>query len=291
MKRNSFFIVLILLLSLSSKGYSQRPYGIYLPGDNCLLYSSYDMDGNWMGEYIYLRNGETELIEGKEYNKVYYENKTKTDNYSILLHMRREGKKILVRYDEYKDLLSVQGRDMTDFDKLCRYEVTTDGDLILYDFGMQEGDMFRHIEGLDDIYVVKIAKCTWNHSSTCHKDIMAVRLSNGVTLLEDLGFESFNSRLSVRFDDSVMPPVWTSPDFFDYLNEHTNRKTFLDFAIIGEERVYDAIFDGGGSSVESITFNKSQMPFDIFDLQGRRVKSQPTQKGIYIQNGRKIVVK
>ena len=27
------------------------------------------MDGNWMGEYIYLRNGETELIEGKEYNK------------------------------------------------------------------------------------------------------------------------------------------------------------------------------------------------------------------------------
>ena len=205
--------------------------------------------------------------------------------------MRREGKKILVRYDEYKDLLSVQGRDMTDFDKLCRYEVTTDGDLILYDFGMQEGDMFRHIEGLDDIYVVKIAKCTWNHSSTCHKDIMAVRLSNGVTLLEDLGFESFNSRLSVRFDDSVMPPVWTSPDFFDYLNEHTNRKTFLDFAIIGEERVYDAIFDGGGSSVESITFNKSQMPFDIFDLQGRRVKSQPTQKGIYIQNGRKIVVK
>ena len=288
---NRLLIVLILLLSLSSKGFSQRPYGIYLPGDNCLLYSSYDMDGNWMGEYIYLRNGETELIEGKEYNKVYYENKTKTDNYSILLHMRREGKKILVRYDEYKDLLSAQGRDMTDFDKLCRYEVTTDGDLILYDFGMQEGDMFRHIEGLDDIYVVKIAKCTWNHSSTCHKDIMAVRLSNGVTLLEDLGFESFNSRLSVRFDDSMMPPVWTSPDFFDYLNEHTNRKTFLDFAIIGEERVYDAIFDGGGSSVESITFNKSQMPFDIFDLQGRRVKSQPTQKGIYIQNGRKVLVK
>ena len=72
---NRLLIVLILLLSLSSKGFSQRPYGIYLPGDNCLLYSSYDMDGNWMGEYIYLRNGETELIEGKEYNKVYYENR------------------------------------------------------------------------------------------------------------------------------------------------------------------------------------------------------------------------
>lgn len=278
---NRLLIVLILLLSLSSKGYSQRPYGIYLPGDNCLLYSSYDMDGNWMGEYIYLRNGETELIEGKEYNKVYYENKTKTDNYSILLHMRREGKKILVRYDEYKDLLSVQGRDMTDFDKLCRYEVTTDGDLILYDFGMQVGDKFRHVEGLEDIYVTERRKCTWNYNSTCNHEITAIFLSNHVTLLEGVGYERFN----------IVGPFSKTPDFFDYLNEHPNKKIQLEFAIVGEERIYDLIFDGGGSSVESITFNKSQMPFDIFDLQGRRVKSQPTQKGLYIQNGRKVLVK
>ena len=278
---NRLLIVLILLLSLSSKGFSQRPYGIYLPGDNCLLYSSYDMDGNWMGEYIYLRNGETELIEGKEYNKVYYENKTKTDNYSILLHMRREGKKILVRYDEYKSLQAVLGRDMTDFDKLCRYEVTADGDMILYDFGMQVGDKFRHVEGLEDIYVTERRKCTWNYNSTCNHEITAIFLSNHVTLLEGVGYERFN----------IVGPFSKTPDFFDYLNEHPNKKTQLEFAIVGEERIYDLIFDGGGSSVESITFNKSQMPFDIFDLQGRRVKSQPTQKGIYIQNGRKIVVK
>lgn len=278
---NRLLIVLILLLSLSSKGFSQRPYGIYLPGDNCLLYSSYDMDGNWMGEYIYLRNGETELIEGKEYNKVYYENKTKTDNYSILLHMRREGKKILVRYDEYKSLQAVLGRDMTDFDKLCRYEVTADGDMILYDFGMQVGDKFRHVEGLEDIYVTERRKCTWNYNSTCNHEITAIFLSNHVTLLEGVGYERFN----------IVGPFSKTPDFFDYLNEHPNKKTQLEFAIVGEERIYDLIFDGGGSSVESITFNKSQMPFDIFDLQGRRVKSQPTQKGIYIQNGRKVLVK
>lgn len=278
---NRLLIVLILLLSLSSKGFSQRPYGIYLPGDNCLLYSSYDMDGNWMGEYIYLRNGETELIEGKEYNKVYYENKTKTDNYSILLHMRREGKKILVRYDEYKSLQAVLGRDMTDFDKLCRYEVTADGDMILYDFGMQVGDKFRHVEGLEDIYVTERRKCTWNYNSTCNHEITAIFLSNHVTLLEGVGYERFN----------IVGPFSKTPDFFDYLNEHPNKKTQLEFAIVGEERIYDLIFDGGGSSIESITFNKSQMPFDIFDLQGRRVKSQPTQKGIYIQNGRKVLVK
>lgn len=278
---NRLLIVLILLLSLSSKGFSQRPYGIYLPGDNCLLYSSYDMDGNWMGEYIYLRNGETELIEGKEYNKVYYENKTKTDNYSILLHMRREGKKILVRYDEYKSLQAVLGRDMTDFDKLCRYEVTADGDMILYDFGMQVGDKFRHVEGLEDIYVTERRKCTWNYNSTCNHEITAIFLSNHVTLLEGVGYERFN----------IIGPFSKTPDFFDYLNEHPNKKIQLEFAIVGEERIYDLIFDGGGSSVESITFDKSQMPFDIFDLQGRRVKSQPTQKGIYIQNGRKVLVK
>lgn len=278
---NRLLIVLILLLSLSSKGFSQRPYGIYLPGDNCLLYSSYDMDGNWMGEYIYLRNGETELIEGKEYNKVYYENKTKTDNYSILLHMRREGKKILVRYDEYKSLQAVLGRDMTDFDKLCRYEVTADGDMILYDFGMQVGDKFRHVEGLEDIYVTERRKCTWNYNSTCNHEITAIFLSNHVTLLEGVGYERFN----------IVGPFSKTPDFFDYLNEHPNKKIQLEFAIVGEERIYDLIFDGGGSSVESITFDKSQMPFDIFDLQGRRVKSQPTQKGIYIQNGRKVLVK
>jgi len=281
MKRNSFFIVLILLLSLSSKGYSQRPERLYLPGDNCLWYSSYAP--NWMGEYIYLRNGETELIEGKEYNKVYYENKTKTDNYSILLHMRREGKKILVRYDEYKDLLSVQGRDMTDFDKLCRYEVTTDGDLILYDFGMQEGDKFRHVEGLKDIYVVERFKCTWNYNSTCHKDIMAIRLSNGVMLLEDLGYETFYPSLSESNDDSV----WTSPDFFDYLNLHPSKKTSLMFSIVGEERIYDLFFDGG-SSIESPHSDIPQTSSAIFDLYGRRMTGSP-KKGIYIQNGKKIL--
>jgi hypothetical protein len=195
--------------------------------------------------------------------------------------MRREGEKILVRYDEYKSLQAVLGRDMTDFDKLCRYEVTADGDMILYDFGMQVGDKFRHVEGLEDIYVTERRKCTWNYNSTCNHEITAIFLSNHVTLLEGVGYERFN----------IVGPFSKTPDFFDYLNEHPNKKIQLEFAIVGEERIYDLIFDGGGSSVESITFNKSQMPFDIFDLQGRRVKSQPTQKGLYIQNGRKIVVK
>lgn len=278
---NRLLIVLILLLSLSSKGFSQRPYGIYLPGDNCLYYSSWDTNHNLIKEYVYLKNGDMEQVERKEYYKVCYENKSDTGQFSVILHMRQEGEKILVRYDEYKSLQAVLGRDMTDFDKLCRYEVTADGDMILYDFGMQVGDKFRHVEGLEDIYVVERCKCWWNYNSTCNHEITAIFLSNHVTLLEGIGYERYN----------IVGPASKTPDFFDYLNEHPNKKTQLTFAIVGEERVYDAIFDGGGSSVESITFNKSQIPFDIFDLQGRRVKGQPTQKGIYIQNGKKVVVK
>lgn len=278
---NRLFFVLILLLSLPSKGFSQLPSWLYLPGDNCLYYSSWDTNQNLIKEYVYLKNDDMEQVEGKEYYKVCYENKSKTGQFSVILHMRQEGEKILVRYDEYKSLQAVLGRDMTDFDKLCRYEVTADGDMILYDFGMQVGDKFRHVEGLEDIYVVDRRKCTWNYNSICNHEITAIFLSNHVSLLEGLGYERFN----------IVGSAPKTPDFFDYLNEHPNKKTQLTFAIVGEERIYDLIFDGGGSSVGSITFDKSQMPFDIFDLQGRRVKGQPTQKGLYIQNGKKVIVK
>ena len=112
---------------------------------------------------------------------------------------------------------------------------------------------------------------------------MAIRLSNGVMLLEDLGYETFYPSLSESNDDSV----WTSPDFFDYLNLHPSKKTSLMFSIVGEERIYDLFFDGG-SSIESPHSDIPQTSSAIFDLYGRRMTGSP-KKGIYIQNGKKII--
>jgi hypothetical protein len=45
------------------------------------------------------------------------------------------------------------------------------------------------------------------------------------------------------------------------------------------------------TTVHNITIATREESSDFYDLQGRHLDSQPTNKGIYIQNGKKIVVK
>ena len=52
---------------------------------------------------------------------------------------------------------------------------------------------------------------------------------------------------------------------------------------------YSEMITEGTSGVNSATATQPQASF-IYDLQGRRLKEQP-RKGLYIQNGRKVVVK
>ena len=48
---------------------------------------------------------------------------------------------------------------------------------------------------------------------------------------------------------------------------------------------------GGGTGIESMEDVRSQMEDVYYTIDGRKVDSKPTQRGIYIKNGKKIVVK
>ena len=50
-------------------------------------------------------------------------------------------------------------------------------------------------------------------------------------------------------------------------------------------------WEGGNADLEAIHIDLFQPSGSVFDLQGRRLTEKPSQPGIYIQNGRKVVIK
>ena len=50
--------------------------------------------------------------------------------------------------------------------------------------------------------------------------------------------------------------------------------------------------DGETTGIQPIRMENGTTPAEgIYDLSGRRIQGQPTQKGVYIQNGKKVVIK
>ena len=45
------------------------------------------------------------------------------------------------------------------------------------------------------------------------------------------------------------------------------------------------------TGIENVSSQMSEVRGAFYDLNGRRLNGQPTQKGVYIRNGKKIIVK
>ena len=228
---------------------------------------------------------ETEEVNGKTYMIVYdaYAN----NGYTIYkLHMRREDSQIRVIYDEYKQFMhDSRGRDMSDFDSQCQYEVTDDGEMVLYDFSMQPGDKFRSVEGREDVYVVGKQKMN-QYILTDLEEPQGLLLSNGIFILDNVGAAYYKDS-HMSYNEVV------DVDFFDYLHlEKGVRSRELTHAQLGAIRLFDDHSDGkdvnGISSLPTSAQTNSEAR--IFDLGGRELKSTPAS-GIYIRNGKKFVVK
>ena len=228
-----------------------------------------------------------EEVEGKTYyiaryvqfGRSYGDTFTKPEIKETDLHMRAEGKRVLVRYDEYKALMQGRGYDMEHFDEQCQYEVTADGDLVLYDFGMQVGDKFRSVPGKEDVYVVDRHKEFPSRVAHTQENRDVICLSNGAKIVENIGYKGLKENYGWYRE--------ASGDFFDYLNFSSEYGMGLAEAMYNYEYVWEDHLDGP-SAVALPQVEKELSPF--FDLQGRRMTGQPT-KGIYIHNGRKVVVK
>lgn len=161
------------------------------------------------------------------------------------------------------------------------YNLTADStELILYDYTMEVGDSYRHVDGYEDIVVV--GKDTIELSDDPTTSRRRLTLSNGLVLIEGIGCINSNGML------------------LDYLNpeaKYASRYTYLSACYRNRDGYvyYDYEKDSGLHIVDQATLGiegasaRSLKLTGIYDLQGRRLKDIPT-KGLYIRNGKKHVI-
>ncbi|MBR6593388.1 MAG: hypothetical protein IKK81_12335 [Prevotella sp.] len=169
-------------------------------------------------------------IKGKIYKKLYlvalqyagYSTRS-TDNgdANYALALREEGGKVLVDYDEYMNYLRkefVKNNIIPRGDSLfIPYHKTQEGELVLYDFNMQIGDKYSHIEGYQDISVVDINQIVFEDG----KNRKLFTLSNGAKIIEGIG--CINS-CGLLFDylNPSKPSYNNDKQHFAYLSQFSN---------------------------------------------------------------------
>lgn len=111
-----------------------------------------------------------------------------------------------------------------------------------------------------------------------------ITLSNGCEILENIGFRGQTHNWDPRTEPGY--------DFFDYLNPSDKYGSILYFAKLNYQYAWEDCLDGGQSGIEKVTSTTdSQATSDSYTVDGRRISSQDMHKGLYIQNGKKVVVK
>ncbi len=192
-----------------------------------------------------------------------------------IVHVRWKDGRVLIKKEDYADLLDKNsGKELGNKDYIP-YKETEDGFLVLYDFNMQLGDSYRHVEGYDDIIVERIDEITTIDGVSRR----LLTLSNGCQVLEGIG--CLNSPGLFFFYLNPLLDV----DDWDYIGLYyfwtTDNKGKVKYIYMNEE-------------IEELRINNANiqiLPCDVvFDLYGRRLNGVP-QRGVYIQNGRKYVVK
>lgn len=152
--------LLFALFSFTASAQQKRPVWIYdyldrwtIKGDSIYGSGSYS---------IYQSIGAIE-IEGKEYTAI----EIKGEDLPTSKQRRRAGQNIIyyhlaIRYENGRFLTNCQDYMNYLSGGLCYgdpsyipYHQTDDSEIILYDFNMEVGDRYRHVDGYDDIYVTE----------------------------------------------------------------------------------------------------------------------------------------
>ena len=220
----------------------------------------------------YAAVGELE-IGGRIYQKIYNCTKSRCagldpgPRYSYLFAMRREGGRVLADADSYRAAFA-QASNV--------YPTNDEGEYILYDYDAHVGDAY-----LGTQYTVVEEGDTTLSDGQSRRMLV---LSSGHRLIEGVGCVN----------------VQGTP--FDYLCHDNVPNTFFDFSLL--ENYYDAeghriyvnirekAYEGIVAGVQTVTTSDRLASDDrVYDLQGRRMDVRHLPKGIYIQHGKKFVVK
>ena len=160
------------------------------------------------------------------------------------------------------------------------YHLTDNGsEVILYDYTMEVGDSYHHVDGYEDIIVTEKDTVAFLDQIPRRR----LTLSNGLVLIEGLGCTNSNGMLI-----DYLNPAENRQDYYTYLDVATDAgqsATFYDHDSAG---VYVA--DLNDLVVNGISHVSSPKPVSTIDLQGRRLTGIPA-RGLYIRDGKKMVAR
>ena len=138
----------------------------------------------------YETNVEEFSINGKKYHQLNivfaipeldFNNNSNDDWWNAILYIRDKEGQLLAdaeSFTQYQKLKWYSGPK--DF---CPFEKTADGEVILYDFTKEKGDVYRSIEGHEDITVADVGTMTTKDGLSRK----TMTLSNGAVIVEGMG--------------------------------------------------------------------------------------------------------
>ena len=266
----------------------------------------YRVHGNTVTVYTFYKyefDGTIEL-NGKTYMKLY---ETELDEYGrgkgpeYVLGLREENGRVYADYDEfmnlYGDFIDPEAKD---YYFAMPYTVTEDGEILLYDFTLNEGDYFGPTDIYVKTYIQGKTQITMGNSE--------VRNFFPVWRSYYYGYEDEDYDDSLWSEggeyDTVISGIgslnflvgWLI--YYEYPTDGSMPKNWLNVFITDNELVYkssdyvkDVFFDDLVTGIGRI---KSDAGRDVkpclYDLSGRKVEDRP-RAGVYIKDGRKVVVK
>ena len=242
---------------------------------------------------FWITDNETVRGNGKAYRQMYYSvarYKGITEVYDVpptyLFGVREEEGRVYADQEEYRDALRRTG--LGDADNIP-YRVTADGEMILYDFNMEVGDRFASVAGKEDLFITDIKTDIYGRK--------LFTVSNGVTFEEGRGSGINGVNMKV-LPVAYLNPI--EPEGDDFYYSH--------LSVYGKNGVYMKYETDGATIIDQpdITLqiqnpinNAIQKSSGVYDLQGREIKNAKVKmenggnlpKGVYIVNGRKVIVK
>jgi hypothetical protein len=202
------------------------------------------------------------------------------------LGIRESDGRFLVDRDEYLSLLADESPWSTVGDKdYLPYEETNDGELVLYDFNMRQGDKFRSVEGHDDIVVDEVKQFTTRDGSR-----RLLCLSNGYQILEGVGCLNSPGTFLFYLNHKEMVSPYSPYVEYEFALMSCTRYEEGEGMLLDVYNYEDYKDNKDLNAISAIESVPQTSGGTLFDLQGRRLTAEP-QRGLYIRDGRKYVVK
>lgn len=247
--------------------YSSWEYTMFSPS----LYHYYQELGGFThlaSEQVVYRVDETQEIDGKAYYLVSEDLPVSfgpCQRHQIVL--REEGGRVIADYEDYRQFLESYEDFKVGDSSYIPYPKTDGGELILYDFSLQEGDRYAaEVDGHPEVIVENVDSVIDNQG----RERRRLTLSNGCVIIEGIG--CINSRGML----------------LSYLNPHeaTGDYIFWLFWKVDEDVVFHQNVDESTLGIaDSLVLSHAETNGFGYTLNGIRM-TQP-KRGIIIKDGKK----